>query len=199
MAKKKQNENERTENTVERDENINEQDKDTADKKTERIADASENEKKKPESSKEPSKEAVELAEQKEKYLRLYAEYDNFRKRSQKEKDHIYSDAVVNTISELLPVFDSLEKAEQASEGSEGPLKDGITLILKQMRDTLAKLKVEIIPSSKGTAFDPNLHNAIMHENDDSIEGGAVVDDTYQKGYIKDGQVIRHALVKTRG
>ena len=130
--------------------------------------------------------------EAKDTLLRTAAEYDNFRKRSAKEKDGVYAESVATTISAFLPVVDNLERAVAFSDGD--GLKQGLELTLKQLADVLAKLK--ITPEDPtGKEFDPNLHNAVMHVEDESL-GENTVAEVLQKGYVLDGRVIRYAMVK---
>lgn len=137
------------------------------------------------------------LKESEEKYLRLYAEFDNYKKRTQKEKDARYADAVIDTAAELLPVMDNLERALAVEVSTEEAqkLKDGVEMVKKQMNDSLAKLKISAI-TAVGEEFDPNLHNAVMHVEDDAITENTVVEE-FMKGYIYDGErVVRHSMVK---
>ena len=130
--------------------------------------------------------------EAKDTLLRTAAEYDNFRKRSAKEKDGVYAETVATTISAFLPVVDNLERAVAFSDGD--GLKQGLELTLKQLAEVLAKLK--ITPEDPtGKAFDPNLHNAVMHCEDETL-GENMVAEVLQKGYLLDGRVIRYAMVK---
>lgn len=151
------------------------------------------NEDKKEKCSKKAEKEIealkAQLAESNDKYLRLAAEYDNFRKRSAKEKSDIYTDAYSDAIKALLPLADSLDKALEFN-----PDDDGIKALCKLLTDTFAKIGVTAIDSD-GAEFDPNLHNAIMHEEDEAM-GENVVAQTFQKGYTLGEKVIRHAMVK---
>ncbi len=137
------------------------------------------------------------LKEQNDKYMRLYAEYDNFQKRSQREKDMRYGDAVIDAVEAILPIGDNLERAlavEVSSDDGE-KMKAGIEMVLKQFNDTLQKLGVEKI-NAEGEQFDPNLHNAVMHIEDETIDDNTVVEEL-MKGYkYKDGRVIRHSMVK---
>ncbi len=130
-----------------------------------------------------------EIAETNDKYLRLAAEYDNYRKRSIKEKSDAYADAYSDAIKAILPLADSLDKANEFS-----PDDEGIKALTKQFSDILAKIGVTVIESD-GKEFDPNLHNAIMHEEDESM-GENIVSQTFQKGYMLKEKVIRHAMVK---
>ena len=134
------------------------------------------------------------LAEEKDKYLRMLAEYDNFRRRTAKEKETIYGDATADTIKGLLPVIDTLERAAAAltPEDAESPLGKGITMTLKSATDALAKLGVEEVPTD---VFNPDIHNAVMHIEDESLGEGAIVA-VFQKGYKLGNRVIRFAMVK---
>ena len=131
----------------------------------------------------------AELAETNDKYLRLAAEYDNYRKRTAKEKTDAYNDAYSDAIKAILPLADSLDKALEFS-----PDDDGIKALHKQFTDILAKIGITVIESD-GKEFDPNLHNAIMHDEDEAM-GENIVSQTFQKGYMLKDKVIRHAMVK---
>ena len=134
------------------------------------------------------------LAEEKDKYLRMLAEYDNFRRRTAKEKETIYGDATADTIKGLLPVIDTLERAAAGltPEDAESPLGKGITMILKSATDALAKLGVEEVPCD---VFNPDFHNAVMHVEDESLGEGAIVA-VFQKGYRKGDHIIRYAMAQ---
>ena len=134
------------------------------------------------------------LAEEKDKYLRMLAEYDNFRRRTAKEKETIYGDATADTIKGLLPVIDTLERAAAGltPEDAESPLGKGITMTLKSATDALAKLGVEEVPCD---VFNPDFHNAVMHVEDESLREGAIVA-VFQKGYRKGDHIIRYAMVQ---
>lgn len=137
------------------------------------------------------------LREQTEKYTRLYAEFDNFRKRSQREKDARYADAVIDTVEKILPIGDNIERALQTEVTSEDAvkLKEGVEMVMKQFYEVLEKLGVSEI-KAQGEQFDPNVHNAIMHVEDDSIDDNTVVEE-FMRGYkYKDNRVIRHSMVK---
>ncbi|MGM9646602.1 MAG: nucleotide exchange factor GrpE [Eubacteriales bacterium] len=131
-----------------------------------------------------------ELAEQKDKYLRLLAEYDNFRRRSQKEKEGIYTDAYGEALKAILPVADNLELAVRYSEGDK--VVEGVKMVLNQLHDALTKLGIEEIETK---TFDPNVHNAVMHIEDEAYAEGEIVE-VFQKGYRKGEKIIRHAMVK---
>ena len=134
------------------------------------------------------------LAEEKDKYLRMLAEYDNFRRRTAKEKETIYGDATADTVRGLLPVIDTLERAAAGltPEDMESPLGKGITMTLKSATDALSKLGVEEVPTD---AFNPDIHNAVMHVEDDSLPEGAIVA-VFQKGYRRGDHIIRYAMVQ---
>lgn len=137
------------------------------------------------------------LQEQTDKYMRLYAEYDNFRKRSQREKDARYADALIDTIEQILPIGDNLERALQTEVNTEEAqkLKEGVEMVMKQFKEVLTKLDVTEI-EAVGNEFDPNLHNAVMHIEDETIDTNTVVEE-FMKGYIYNNQrVIRHSMVK---
>ena len=134
-------------------------------------------------------------AEANDKYMRLYAEYENFRKRSQKEKESLYADAYVDALTQILPILDNLERAAQyGGEDKEHPLAKGLELTLKSFAETLEKMGVSEIPAL-GEQFDPNVHNAVMHVEDESF-GDNVVAEVFMKGYIKGDKVLRHSMVK---
>lgn len=139
--------------------------------------------------------EAVKAAvqEQEDKYMRLLAEYDNYRKRSQKEKEASWSNAKAETIKEILPVYDNLARALQQETADEAYAK-GVEMIMTQLKNALEKLGVEEIPA-EGQPFDPNLHNAVMHVDDEEL-GENVVAEVFQAGFKLGDKIIRHAMVK---
>ncbi len=139
---------------------------------------------------KELEEKNVELAAANDKYMRMMAEYDNFRKRSAKEKEGVYADAYSDCISNLLPILDNLERAGK-SDNFEAVVK-GLELTVKAFDDALDKMGVSVIPTE---TFDPNLHNAVMHVEDEAYGDGEIVE-VFQKGYIKGDKVIRYAMVK---
>ena len=143
------------------------------------------------ESAEDKLKEAVR--EQEDKYLRLLAEYDNYRKRSQKEKENAWTTAKAETVKEFLPVFDNLERALKQETADEAYAK-GVEMIMTQFRTTLEKLGVTEIPA-QGQTFDPNLHNAVMHTDDESL-GENTIAEVFQTGFQIGDKVIRHAMVK---
>lgn len=139
----------------------------------------------------------TKIKEWEDKYTRLYAEYDNYQKRSKREKDALYADAVVDVISSILPVADNLDRALASEASSEDAKKilDGVAMVKKQMDEILTKLEVSEI-AAVGEEFDPNVHNAVMHVEDENTADNTVVEE-FMKGYkYKDDRVIRHSMVK---
>ena len=132
------------------------------------------------------------LSEEKEKYLRMLAEYDNFRKRSQKEREGIYTDAVSDVVGQILPIADNLERAGKYTEGEK--VAEGLRLTMNALNECLNKLGVTAF-GAPGDKFDPNLHNAIMHEEDESKGEGEIVE-VFQPGYKRGDKIIRYAMVK---
>ncbi len=135
-------------------------------------------------------KEAA-LAEQKETYLRLAAEYENFRRRSKAEREGVYAEACSDVVSEFLPVLDNIERA--AAYAADENVAAGIQMMAKAFAETLGKLGVTEIECK---TFDPNLHNAVMHIDDEQYGEGEIVE-VFQKGFIRGDKVIRYAMVKT--
>ena len=129
-----------------------------------------------------------------DKYLRLAAEYDNYRKRTTKEKDGIYQDAKGDTIKTFLAVYDNLERAAAAEGGEDDPHKKGLEMIFHQFKELLAKEGVKEI-EAKGKEFDPELMDAVMHIEDESL-GENVVAQVFQAGFELNGKVLRHAIVQ---
>ncbi len=150
----------------------------------------------------EPGEAAEEVVEENEfqkkyeelydKHLRTLAEYENYKRRTQKEKDETYQNAQANTVGQLLPVLDNLERAVMAEESS--PFKDGVEMIVKQLVETLEKMGVSEI-EAVGKPFDPSVHNAVMHVDDEEL-GENIVVEQFQKGYMLKDKVIRHSMVK---
>lgn len=133
-----------------------------------------------------------ELETAKDRLIRLTAEYDNYRKRTSKEKEGLYADAYIDVIKEMLPIIDNLERAV-AAEGHVEDLKKGVEMTMKGCQDTFVKLGVEEIDASG--EFDPNFHNAVMHVEDEHLEKN-VIAEVFQKGYKKGEKIIRYTMVK---
>ena len=133
------------------------------------------------------------LAQAEEKYLRLAAEYDNYRKRTAKEKESAWTNAKAQTVAAFLPVYDNLERALKQQTSDEAYAK-GVEMTMKGLQDALAGLGVEVIPAL-GETFDPNRHNAVMHVEDDTAGENTVVE-VFQQGFTCGDKVIRFAMVK---
>ena len=146
---------------------------------------------KKEDSVKEAAEKAIK-AEQ-EKYMRLAAEYDNFRKRSQKEREALYTDIKADTLMKFLPVYDNLERALKQETADEAYRK-GVEMIMEQFKATMEKLGVTEI-ESEGQKFDPEKHNAVMHVDDENYGENEIVE-VFQKGFKVGEKVIRFAMVK---
>ena len=137
------------------------------------------------------------LAELNEQYLRLAAEYDNYKRRTTQEKVQIYTNSVAELIEKILPFVDNMARATAVEVASEDAkqLLEGIKLVERQFLETLTAIGVEEI-KAEGEKFDPNMHNAVMHVDDDSIEGEEIVVEEFIKGYKYKDKVIRHSTVK---
>ena len=143
--------------------------------------------------------EAAELAARqlesvKDQFVRLTAEYDNYRKRTAKEKDALYQDAKADTIKEFLAVYDNLERAVSVEGDEDSPHKKGLEMIFHQYQEILKKLGVAEM-EALGQPFDPEMHNAVMHIDDEQY-GENVVSQVFQAGFTLGGKVIRHAIVQ---
>ena len=136
---------------------------------------------------------AAEYAALNDKYLRLCAEYDNFRKRSQKEKDSLYADIKAETLKKFLPVYDNLVRALDQSTEDEA-YRRGVEMIMTQFNTTMERLGVTEI-ESLGQKFDPAFHNAVMHVEDEEKGENEIVE-VFQKGFLMGDKVIRFAMVK---
>lgn len=157
----------------------------------------------KPKEKKDNKKEVKKLTEENEKlnaslselndrYTRMLAEYDNFRKRAQKEREGVYFDAVSDVINAILPIKDSLEMALKFADDSQ--LSQGVTMTLNKFGEILTKLGVEEYGAA-GEEFDPNVHNGVLHCEDDTL-GEQIIAEVLQKGYKKGEKIIRYAMVK---
>ena len=131
--------------------------------------------------------------EEHDTYLRLAAEFDNFRKRTIKEKDQSYSNGKSDAVEKLLPVYDNLERALQ-QETEDAAYKKGVEMTMTQLVSILNGLGVEIF-GNVGDAFDPNIHNAVMHTEDDSVEENTITQ-VFQKGFKLGEKIVRFAMVQ---
>ena len=136
---------------------------------------------------------AAEYAALNDKYLRLCAEYDNFRKRSQKEKDNLYADIKAETLKQFLPVYDNLVRALDQSTEDEA-YRRGVEMIMTQFNTTMERLGVTEI-ESLGQKFDPAFHNSVMHVEDEEKGENEIVE-VFQKGFLMGDKVIRFVMVK---
>ena len=145
---------------------------------------------------KEIEKKDELIKEQNEKYIRLMAEFDNYRKRTEKEKAGMYAMGAKDVVEKILPVVDNFERGFSlvAEEDAEDPFTEGMQKIYKQLMTTLTDLGVTPI-EAVGKEFDPNLHNAVMHVDDDSVGENIVVQE-FQKGYMYKDSVVRHSMVQ---
>lgn len=154
-----------------------------------------------PEETKEQASQAGELEklqkefeEHKQQHLRVLAEYDNFRKRSQNEKNAIYNNAVSDTVQAILPIADNIERALGQENASAEDMKKGVEMIESQIQSCFEKLGLTEM-GKVGEPFDPNLHNAVAHIEDENL-GENVIAAVYQKGYKLGDRVVRHAMVQ---
>ena len=137
---------------------------------------------------------AKQLEQVKDQFVRLTAEYDNYRKRTTKEKDNIYQDAKADTIKAFLAVYDNLERAVATEGDEDSPHKKGLEMIFHQFQDILAKQGVTEI-EAKGCEFNPETMNAVMHIDDENY-GENVVAQVFQAGFMMGDKVVRHAIVQ---
>lgn len=137
---------------------------------------------------------AAALAAEQDKYLRLAAEYDNYRKRTAKEKEHIYTDAKADTVTALLGVYDNLTRGIAQYGEEESPHRKGLEMVLNQFKEALTKLGVTEMDAA-GKEFDPEKHNAVMHIDDEAF-GENIVAEVFQPGFMLGDKVLRFAIVK---
>jgi molecular chaperone GrpE len=137
---------------------------------------------------------AKQLASVTDQYTRLAAEYDNYRKRTSKEKETIYQDAKTDTVKAFLAVYDNLERAVKSGGDDDSPHKKGLEMIFQQYKDVLTKMGVTEM-EALGQPFDPNRHNAVMHIDSDEL-GENVVSEVFQAGFMLDDKVVRYAIVQ---
>ncbi len=136
----------------------------------------------------------AEIAASKEAHIRTLAEYDNYRKRSTREKESTYTDAKAFCVGELLPILDNFERALGVTDSDLESYKKGVEMIYTSFYETLKKLGVEVF-GEVGEAFDPNFHNAVMHIDDESL-GENVIAQVFSKGYKIGDRVLRPAMVQ---
>ena len=146
-----------------------------------------------PETSPEEAGPVQEATVPREQFLRLAAEYDNYRKRTAREKESLWTDAKADTVQAFLPVYDNLERALKQDTADEA-YKKGVEMIMTQLKEVFAKLGVTEI-EAQGKPFDPNLHNAVMHIEDENLEENTVAQ-VFQAGFMLGEKVIRFAMVQ---
>jgi molecular chaperone GrpE len=179
-------------------EQVNE--KETAEQKKEAAAQSAENDPQQEEQQPADGVQAQlekaneELNKQKDLLLRTAAEYDNYRKRTEREKAAIYSDATAAAVTEFLPVADNLARALEQKECSAEDLRKGVEMVMNQMDAALKKLGVTEMGQA-GEAFNPDFHNAVSHIDDENAEENSIVQ-VFQKGYKINDKVVRHAMVQ---
>lgn len=146
-------------------------------------------------SEKAPTKKSLEeeLAAERDKYLRLLAEYDNFRRRSAKERENIYTDVRCETLKKFLPVYDSLSRA-LAQTPEDDACRKGLEMIMTQYEKSLEQLGVVMI-EAVGQPFDANLHNAVMHIEDENYGENVIVEE-FEKGFKIGDKILRYSMVK---
>lgn len=166
--------------------------------KTENAAQSATSEASDAETEKLKKKYEDALAEQKDKYIRLYAEFDNYRKRTEKEKAQNFDFGAREVIEKLLPVVDNFERALGTvdPEDEDDAFTKGVRGIYKQLEKMFEDLEVKAIPA-EGEKFDPNLHNAVMTDTESDVEEDTITQDLL-KGYTYKGQVVRHSMVKVK-
>lgn len=146
--------------------------------------------------SEELERTRAELAAANDKYMRMIAEYDNFRRRTAKEKEGIYADAYEDAMKTVLPVLDNIERAAMYKDGE--AVAKGLQMIFKSFSDALSQMgisEIECFKDGRGVEFDPELHNAVMHIEDENCGEGEIVE-VLQKGYRKGDKILRYAMVK---
>ena len=132
----------------------------------------------------------MKYSEINDKYLRVMAEYDNFRKRTVKERDGLYADAYADAVKQMLPIIDNIERSVTFVTDEE--TKKGLNMVIAQMTEALEKMGVTVIETK---TFDPNVHNAVMHVDDENYGEGEILD-VFQKGYKYKDKIIRYAMVR---
>lgn len=180
--------------------NTNENKQETAEQENAQAEEAVKTEETAEDTTAAPKEESAEeklqkqLDELNDRYMRMAAEYDNYRKRVAKERDMIRSEATGKALSAILPIYDNLERA-LAQETEDTEYKKGVEMTARQFESALDSLGVEIISAEPGTEFDPTVHNAVMHMEDESL-GENCIAECFQKGFRHGDKIIRTAMVK---
>ena len=171
---------------------------DETEKQTEPAAKAEDKKKKKEKAEKIPKADydrlQAEFDSHKQQHLRVLAEYDNFRKRSQNEKSGVYNNAISDAVNAILPVADNIDRALAQENASAEDMRKGVEMISNQFKACFEKLGIAEI-GAVGESFDPNFHNAVSHIEDESL-GENVIAAVFQKGYKLGDKVVRHAMVQ---
>ena len=196
MAEKKKKNNAETEE--EKDLPVSEEETQTsveenAEKKEKKEKKEDRKEEKKEENS-EAAKESEELAKAKDMFVRLAADFDNYKKRAAAEKTALRGVVVADTVQMMLPILDNLERAVDAAAEENSPLKDGVVMVLNQAKTSFENFGITSF-GERGEKFDPEIHNAIMTCRDDELEPDTIAK-VLQKGYKINDRIIRHALVQ---
>lgn len=196
MAEKKKKNNAETEE--EKDLPVSEEETQTsveekAEKKEKKEKKEDKKEEKKEENS-EAAKESEELAKAKDMFVRLAADFDNYKKRAAAEKTALRGVVVAETVQMMLPILDNLERAVDAAAEENSPLKDGVVMVLNQAKTSFENFGITSF-GERGEKFDPEIHNAIMTCRDDELEPDTIAK-VLQKGYKINDRIIRHALVQ---
>ena len=177
--------------------------KDSVEQETVQQAEAAAAEETTQEAAAETTEEAAETPEEKlqkqldelnDRYMRMAAEYDNYRKRALKERDMVRSEATGKALTAILPIYDNLERA-LAQETADTEYKKGVEMTARQFEAALESLGVEIITAEPGSEFDPTVHNAVMHGEDEEL-GESCIADCFQKGFRHGAKIIRTAMVQ---
>ena len=177
--------------------------KDSVEQETVQQAEAAAAEETTQEAAAETTEEAAETPEEKlqkqldelnDRYMRMAAEYDNYRKRALKERDMVRSEATCKALTAILPIYDNLERA-LAQETADTEYKKGVEMTARQFEAALESLGVEIITAEPGSEFDPTVHNAVMHVEDEEL-GESCIAECFQKGFRHGDKIIRTAMVK---
>lgn len=184
---------EQSENTAEESDEKNEESEDGKDSLEE---EKTKSDKKKKKGFKKKDKRDEQIEELNDKYQRLFAEFQNFRSRSDKEKSAMFEVGARSIVEKILPIVDNIERgvAALSEDDLDSPVGQGMNLIYKQLLQTLEDMGVEAI-EAKGKEFDPELHNAVMHEDNEEL-GENIVSEELQKGYKYKDTVVRHSMVK---
>lgn len=170
----------------------------SAEKEPEQPEDSKESKKEKKKKLSADQEKLQQLQEEfeahKQQHLRVLAEYDNFRKRTQNEKNAIYNNAVSDTVQAILPIADNIERALSQENASAEDMRKGVEMIESQIAAAFEKLGIKAIGET-GEPFDPQIHNAVAHIDDENL-GENVIAAVYQKGYMLGDRVVRHAMVQ---